>query len=224
MGLDQYLYRINKMPEKYINIFKDTISEDQYNKLKEELSFYDDDNNFSLKYIDKKFISKCKYQCRFYDIKRALKEQYPEINIDNIEYVSREYYGDTMVMNITIFNDKTYRVEFKKDKVYTYLDTLTANVIYNEEIAYWRKAYYISDLVEKYTCFNHSDNNVTYIPLTLEIIQNIIQELTKYLVEGKEDEDLNMDTYSIANSIKEFREIITETDFDNQCLCYYEWY
>ena len=228
MGLDQYVYRVSKFDKKYDYLDK-VITYEEYVHLQydELVHIWNEDHIFLPKVKD--FFKTVTFQSGF-DVEKAFIEQIPNIEIKE----------DFSIVNETL-KDKVYEVNVSNDnKTYTLvIDTSQTKYqvlsqckcLYAEEVAYWGNKLFLSNWFYKnthYKTMNIDDTNNMYYPLTKEqwliLVEDLKSLLYKQITKPFEDEyTINLEDISldfIRDSFKELTNLINETDFDNQLLCY----
>ena len=223
MGLDQYIHRVKMMPDEYKELFKKPVTYEKYNKLIEMpiFCFRELEHNEYFKFIPDKYRIKCKCMNEFYNTEQLMLDKY-HIDIKNLRLEYKEDGHKKVTFVYTDQSNEKYTLDFYyNDDSYVYSKEVDYEVIFKDnEVCYWRKAYHIRELFVQYANYDIEDN-CTFIPLNKDQLNNILSTLT-ILSSNITSEDIDYDT--VHQSISMLNEAIENTDFDNELLCYYEWY
>lgn len=244
MGLDQTLRIIKPVEQKYVDEFKKgVVTYERYLELEDNsLQFVlkeglDEDFHKSLH----KLAVPCKVEREYLNIKKALEDLYPGIDFDKVEHCMTSYCEEYIREVYANYETKErYEIiiddDFERKYSFSQTDDMYAFNI-NTEVAYWRKDYNLHHYMESVLGFE--GQNCYYFPLNMKQIDKIIEDL-EYAIENIHDKrtqenfgfsekdlsDLGVDMYidSARNTLKKFQNAIDGIDFENEVVCYHEWY
>lgn len=243
MGLDQTLRRIRKVNKTYQDEFsKGTLSYDRYCELDEVLNFTEDLSDYDESIH--KYFTPCRVVNKYVNIRQALVDKYGDnVDIDSLHECETSW-GDGSIKHV--YTDDDYESYYElvfgegddcidEDK-YTF-DQEDDMYVFSQdrEVAYWRKAYHLQHYMRNTLSYT---GNCFYYHLSREMCEQIITDLKaiKSDIHNKDLQDkFNLDEdeleksseYIIRNidyTIECFERAVNSTDFDNEVLCYHEWY
>lgn len=242
MGLDQFMYRFKKYN---LNLASDEIlKSEKYEELSNDDSIcIFNKNEYDTRILDhgsnrlKLMMEHIKSEVQYINIKEIFSKSYPNIDFDHL-LLCCESYGQEIVFtycepdDTSIRYDLTLKDEDVENHLYTEVEDLY--IIESDEISYWRKNYILQSYMKnklKYT------GNCCYLEITEDQIKEIISDFKSY-IDGIKNEELSsiielgkskysydVDiSYEIQSIISQLESILSDTGFNDEIICYKEWF
>lgn len=228
MGLDQYLYKLNKPNYKVKSYYDRNSTEQLYEKGRkffvlqhDRLDDKETKYNFDLlSNVGVKSVVNNDY-INYLKCIRFKHQEIPESEIDKIKIHGYSYGSNGYKFSAT-YEGKDIDTSFSFEEIdntpYVH-ESYDEEVIFfeSEEIHYWRKLYMLKDWVNEHT--NTGDTNCMYIPLNRDDIEELIQYLTTQL---KNNNVTEIDRSEVEESIQFFNDLLEDQSWET--VYYYDWW